>query len=92
MYLNVSGCVKTGLNKPENVEKLRENVEKLRLYRSKPAMGTVEGGGWLSSEFASSAALTVDKPSASRLTADPKATLITTPHLNPNAPKLPRAY
>ena len=30
MYPNVSECVKTGPNKPENVEKLRKNVEKLR--------------------------------------------------------------
>ena len=30
MYPNVSECVKTGPNRPENVEKLCENVEKLR--------------------------------------------------------------
>ena len=30
MYPNVSECVKTSPNGPENVKKLRENVEKLR--------------------------------------------------------------
>ena len=30
MYPNVSECVKTGPNGPENVEKLREHIEKLR--------------------------------------------------------------
>ena len=30
MYPNVSECVKTSPNGPENVKKLRENAEKLR--------------------------------------------------------------
>ena len=30
MYPNVSECVKTGWNRPENIKKLRESVEKLR--------------------------------------------------------------
>ena len=30
MHPNVSECVKTGPNEPENAENLRENVEKLR--------------------------------------------------------------
>ena len=39
MYPNVSECVKTGPNRPENVEKLRENIENIVNTTRRPWRG-----------------------------------------------------